>query len=586
MKSYTLRSAAAIDMLAIAFFWCISLIIVNPTGNFPLNDDWSFGIAVRHLIEDGDFRPTGWTSMPLISQVLWGAIFCIPAGFSFDALRLSTLTLSLLGILGAYLLMRELRQPRWLAVMVALTLGFNPIYYALSNTFMTDIPFTAILILASLFFLRSLRTGSDIDLLLGTTLAVAATLCRQLGVSVPLAFAVSLLLKRGVTSRYVMRAVIPSAVCIGSLFAFGQWLAVTGRLPELYYTHLETMLHMLTNPKMLITEFATRTCVDLLYLGWFLSPLLIFALPNIWVSHRNKAIVVRPALLMAAMVLLSLTLFLWDRGRLSPMPIGENIITTSGIGPLTLHDTYLMHLNHMPSLPSSFWLVMTAISLIGGAFLATAMGVTAINLVPRLWPAKMNDNQAATTFLLLSATIYMLPLLIAGFFDRYLVPAIPFLAAAIASSSAQPPRTCTGVRPFVAAVLIGVFFVFAICGTRDYLAWNRVRWVALDDLMESRRAEPEDIDGGFEFNELHRHDPHHNLEPEKSQCRVKRDTYMIAFGRIPGYTVIKEYSYRHWMPPHNGYVVVLKKDPQDTGKRRGDEHAEQDAPTDADKPRC
>jgi hypothetical protein len=47
---------------------------------------------VQGFVERGDWRPTGFTGMPLITQSLWGAVFCKAAGFSFNALRLSTLT--------------------------------------------------------------------------------------------------------------------------------------------------------------------------------------------------------------------------------------------------------------------------------------------------------------------------------------------------------------------------------------------------------------------------------------------------------------------------------------------------------------
>src|SRR5512140_3601996 len=83
------------DMLLLASLWVGSLFVVNPLGNFPLNDDWSFGLAVQRLLQTGDFHPTGWTSMTLLTQALWGAVFCLPAGFSFNALRLSTMLLSL-----------------------------------------------------------------------------------------------------------------------------------------------------------------------------------------------------------------------------------------------------------------------------------------------------------------------------------------------------------------------------------------------------------------------------------------------------------------------------------------------------------
>jgi hypothetical protein len=80
-----------LDMAFLVLIFVASIIVVNPLGNFPLNDDWSFARAVQNLVERGDWRPTGFTSMPLITQSLWGTTFCLLAGFSFNALRFSTL---------------------------------------------------------------------------------------------------------------------------------------------------------------------------------------------------------------------------------------------------------------------------------------------------------------------------------------------------------------------------------------------------------------------------------------------------------------------------------------------------------------
>src|SRR5262249_31065634 len=156
-----------------------------------------YGRTVERFLQTGTFHPLDWAVMTLVTNVAWGSLFCLPGGFSFTALRLSTLALSLIGILALYALVRDLRQPRWLAVVAALTLGANPIYYAMSHTFMTDVPFTAITILGALFLARSLRSGSDFDLTVGTVLAVAGALSRQLALAVPLAFGASLILSRG-----------------------------------------------------------------------------------------------------------------------------------------------------------------------------------------------------------------------------------------------------------------------------------------------------------------------------------------------------------------------------------------------------
>jgi dolichyl-phosphate-mannose--protein O-mannosyl transferase len=105
-----------------------------------LNDDWSYGQAVRNLIQSHEYQLTNWTSMPLLTQVLWGALFSLPAGFSFTALRFSTLFLSLAALMLLLLLVRSRGEPLLPGLLAPLLLLFNPVYLDLSHTFMTDVP--------------------------------------------------------------------------------------------------------------------------------------------------------------------------------------------------------------------------------------------------------------------------------------------------------------------------------------------------------------------------------------------------------------------------------------------------------------
>ena len=84
-------------LISLAVF-AVAVVLVNPVGDFPLNDDWSYGSAVKGLVEQGVYRLSDWTAMPLLTQVLWGSLFSLPAGFSFTALRFSTLAMSLLAL--------------------------------------------------------------------------------------------------------------------------------------------------------------------------------------------------------------------------------------------------------------------------------------------------------------------------------------------------------------------------------------------------------------------------------------------------------------------------------------------------------
>ena len=52
------------------------------------------------------------------------------------------------------------------------------------------------------------------------------------------------------------------------------------------------------------------------------------------------------------------------------------------------------------------------------------------------------------------------------------------------------------------ALLLGMATLTAML-THDYLAWNRVRWQALDQLVRAENIAPSRIDGGFEFNGQH-----------------------------------------------------------------------------------
>src|SRR5262249_58983024 len=74
-------------LAALTALWLAAILIVNPSGDFPILDDWAYGHVVRTLVTEHRFALTDWTSVPLVTQALWGALFCLPAGFSFTTLR-------------------------------------------------------------------------------------------------------------------------------------------------------------------------------------------------------------------------------------------------------------------------------------------------------------------------------------------------------------------------------------------------------------------------------------------------------------------------------------------------------------------
>src|SRR4029077_19925068 len=282
-----------------------------------------------------------------------------------------------------------------------------------------DVPCAAIMILAAIFFARTLRSDSNFHLLIGTTLAVAATLSRQLAIAIPLAFGLSLLLTRRLTLRNPLRAAISPAVAVGALFVFQKWLELSGRMPPIYHARTGGLVCLVSRTKALAPLLVTNAHLGLLYLGLFLLPVLILATAAALRSNKKQMI----ALLGAAAGLLTLRgAVLLSRGRSLLMPLSHNILIGSGIGPLTLRDTHILSLDHVPWLPWSFWVVVTAMSYLGAILLIAVLGWAALKLVSRLrLPSPMPEHQVVGMFFLLSGLIYLLPLVVAGFYDRYLI---------------------------------------------------------------------------------------------------------------------------------------------------------------------
>jgi len=55
--------------------------LIQPQGNSPLNDDWTFGGSVKLLLDNGSIRLPDWGAPNLVAQLLWGALFCLRLDF-------------------------------------------------------------------------------------------------------------------------------------------------------------------------------------------------------------------------------------------------------------------------------------------------------------------------------------------------------------------------------------------------------------------------------------------------------------------------------------------------------------------------
>jgi hypothetical protein len=285
--------------------------------------------------------------------------------------------------------------------------------------------------------------------------------------------------------------------------------------------------------------------IVVMYAGWFSVPLLLLRQHRAtsgWSWQRLVA-----AVSGAGFVVCAAVPFVHREHWLMPR-IGLNI-SPGGLGEWTVAGG-----ESAPPLPESFWVVVTVLSVFGGYRLVVA-GVSQLAELAgrRSWTV----NDAIMLFLWLGIVSYPLgALLSAGkLYDRYLVPALPFLIAVSATAVASANvRTARKVMATLSFVLLAAF---AVCGTRDYFSWNRARWRALDELAGTGVAAA-DIDGGFEFNQWKRHDPRFGVRADQSTSGTE-PAFMIALSPAGHWRVVRQSSFSHWLPPYTGQLYTLAR---------------------------
>jgi hypothetical protein len=138
-------------------------------------------------------------------------------------------------------------------------------------------------------------------------------------------------------------------------------------------------------------------------------------------------------------------------------------------------------------------------------------------------------------------------------FDRYLLTFLPLILGLLVALGAgrwgAPSPGCIGASALVLAAYLG----FGVAATHDYLGWNHVRWTAAADLQRRLGLRPEEIDGGFEYNNLQNsrkriravwvHRPGETGIVYGSALRAR-----VAFQPLPDHDVVANLACPHWLP--------------------------------------
>ena len=523
-RPFRTPAARALAVAALATLWFALALLVNPRGDFPLSDDWRFGEPIRAILDGRGFRLHPDTPMTFVGQLVLALPFAAITGFSYTATRLSTLVFAALGLYFTYRLLRELDTPNRVALLGVAALALNPTFFLLSYTSMTDVPYAAISTWAMVAYVRALRAGTWRTAIIAAALTVAATLIRQIALFPALAFAIVALTRVSRAPKLTpLAAALPLAAGILALGTYTALLALTGTRPDKFTQHAGFAFALLgPEPLPVVKAMVLRALMALAYLGLFAVPMLVAC-----------ARLARGRTAALAIILIACAAA-FGTGR--EMPWSAATFYDFGLGPLTLPDA-AAGFTPAPAAPGWLWTVITLCAIAGG------VAVAAIAIAPLAsWLNGLRRADAprdpAPALLAAALVIYSAPLVLTGFYDRYLLAVLPWTFGLIAVSAGAGRGTSDDRlaqrRQALAWGLVAVVGFFAIAGTRDYLAWNRARWQAIDYLMKDLGAAPLEIDGGYEFNGPRRP----IAEWERANAR-----YRVAMTRLPHHRELRAFPF-------------------------------------------
>ena len=489
---------------------------MRPFQNTPFIDDWVYAWPVERLLQGGDPYHYSGSLNPV--QVVWGTLFCLPFGFSFTALRISTWVMGLLGLWGMYLLLHDQNVSRRDALLGVACLGTYPIYVVLSFSFMTDILLITCLIGGTLTFLRATSRRSDLWLWTAIAVSCGAVGTRLVGTVLPVAMALALLIEPEGWGRRKARFIWPMTSLV--FFALIAWW---------YQHHVELvgdLTHVGNAPgnRMRLLKEQGIQFLPLMSVGaaTFVAGALGLALLPLsgGLVSRRRMLIALPA--MVALWVGVATARHHSQSHTPALTAGQ----TWSLGELGATEPLVLDYDE-PTI-SAWWV-----------WLVTAVTLASASL---LWARSVRQVEAPDRFLLIQIVGHVLSVaLLWLFYDRYALVLVPLvIVSVLRGGPIGNPRVTAAMVVAMGLVSLEAFAII-------------LPITALGAAVQHFRSigiKPADFDGGYVVNGwLQYAHPQHARRDASGAVQVPKvnasamTPYRISNGVKPGWKVIVSFPY-------------------------------------------
>jgi hypothetical protein len=526
-------------ILLSALAWLVIFLAIPPARqNFPLDDDWAFAHGAIWFAHGLGIHYSRWASMPQLGQWLWSFPFLYLTELAHVALRISVIVLSWLGLVAFYDLLRREKIPAGAATYAVCVLALNPLFFISQGTYMTDVPALSLGLLALSFYVRALDEKNGRWLLLASLLAVLAAMTRQTMLVVPAAAGILLLRRPELRWKpgWLVAVSLPAGVGLYTCWWFTQRSDVAPMQAVFSFR-----------------ELPLRSFVSLQLCGLVVLPLCL-RVP--WQKNWRLPAGCLVVMLLAATLFYHLyqglayeRLYPYCYGMVSPYGTFAGDVVAGG------REILLTRL----------WrTLLTILGCVGAAQILAA-------LVQLIRAGKFPGGLLWFT-LLQFFIVFTLPAVA----DRYFEVLFPGAIFLVVTRCFPPAPGRTGG----VALAVGLYALISIALMHDWLAWNAARWELGRQLIATRVVQPEDIEGGFEWNGWFTCPGPGRPQVLAAPGRPNRDDgalllpftrhyfpdvigeFALAFTPLPNSMVVASQPYSRWLPPATKTFFLVQQTPQ------------------------
>ncbi len=436
-------------LLILYLIFTSAVLFVDPRGDFPLNDDYQYAHPVQTLIAYGKFELAHTFAPNIFLQVLWGYLFCwISSAFDYSILRFSTLCTALIAMTYIFRTLRFLSCQEDKSFMLTSLYVFTPVFFLSAFSFMTEVPFIALVSASVFHYIRFLKVGTKRDRFWGFLAAIGALLIRQPGILLIICFEGYYLWNRR-ARRQLLHGAIYVALALGTFllieYVLKPGLEVSDHYLSVGKHYLQTLWQ---TPEVFFYRQLKYNTYLMIMMGFYFLPLLPTHLVYFYRSYSAPTKWVVGGILLATSIALGITWIGHD------FPFNGSILKDFALGVHLLADQQWIQ----QSLPSLSWVLLFPMSILSI--------FSAITLAWLLWHHR---RKSLVRFFLLLLMVYQIAMTVFSYTDRYFIWPMLMLVFVLGLLGINLPR-----RTVAFSVIMSLFVFMSVAGTKDYLQWNRV----------------------------------------------------------------------------------------------------------------